>query len=186
MFRNAVQLSHFYLERAIKPGCILVDATMGNGHDTVFLAELAGEQGKVYAFDVQAQALVATRNRLEKKQLLDRVSLILDSHENMAKYVSKGVQAISFNLGRLPGSDFSVYTQAKSTIAAIEAGLLLLKPGGLISLAAYWGDEICRQEYFAVRQYLETLAPERAEVLCHEFINEPHYPPVFFAIFKPN
>lgn len=85
---------------------IFVDATAGNGHDTVFLAELAGRTGHVYAFDVQTAALGATRNRLEAAGLADRVTLIHAGHENLAGLVPEcTVTAILFNLGFLPGSD---------------------------------------------------------------------------------
>ncbi len=184
MLRNAVELSHYYAAAAAGEGSICVDATAGNGNDTVFLAELVGESGRVYAFDVQERALSKTRQKLAERGLLGRVELILDSHAAMEKYVSGQVDVIMFNLGRLPGSDHTVYTKEESTIAAIDAGLDLLKPGGLICIAAYWGDPICCAEYRAVYEYLKMLDPGKAEVLFHEYINEPNCPPTFFVVCK--
>lgn len=180
MLRNAVALSHFYMEQL--RGEVYIDATCGNGNDTAFLAGLAGKH--VYAFDVQPQAVENTKRRLAEQGLADRATVILDSHANLLRYVSVPVDGILFNLGRLPGSDHAIYTSAESTIAAIEAGLSLLKKDGIIGVSAYWGDEICAREARQVRQYLEGLDQSRAEVLMHQFINERRCPPIFFAICK--
>lgn len=181
---NAVALSHFYAENTVKKGGVCIDATAGNGNDTAFLARLVGEEGMVYAFDVQQAAIDATRARLEEQDLLGRVRLILDSHANAAAYIEGPVDLMMFNLGRLPGSDHAVYTEAQSTIAAIEAGLTLLRPGGLICLSAYWGDPVCLAEYRAVAAYIAAIPPRRAEALFHEFVNEPNCPPAFFALCR--
>lgn len=113
-----------------------------------------------------------------------RVRLIHDSHARMGLYVRGPVDAILFNLGRLPGSDRTVYTKSCATIAAIEAGLGLLRRDGLLCIAAYWGDPICNEEYREVYDYLKGIPPRQAEVLFHEYINEPHCPPAFFAVRK--
>ncbi|MBQ9941701.1 MAG: class I SAM-dependent methyltransferase [Christensenellaceae bacterium] len=181
---NAVALSHFYAENTSGEGGVCIDATAGNGNDTAFLAQLVGETGKVYAFDVQQQAIDSTHRRLTERGLRDRVQLVLDSHANVRNYVSEPVDVMVFNLGRLPRSDHAVYTRAESTIAAIEAGLDLLKKDGLICLSAYWGDPICCEEYRRVYDYIKTISPRRAEALFHEFINEPNCPPTFFALCK--
>ena len=80
MFQNAVELSHFYLQNTVKPGAFCVDATCGNGKDTVFLASLVKENGHVFAFDIQKAAIENTRAVLEKSGLSERVKLILDGH----------------------------------------------------------------------------------------------------------
>ena len=184
MFRNAVELSHFYAAQAAGPGSVCIDATAGNGNDTAFLAGLVGPEGKVYAFDVQQKAIASTKKRLEDRGLRERVRLIHDSHARMGLYVRGPVDAILFNLGRLPGSDRTVYTKSCATIAAIEAGLGLLRRDGLLCIAAYWGDPICNEEYREVYDYLKGIPPRQAEVLVHEYINEPHCPPAFFAVRK--
>ena len=47
----------------------MVDGTLGNGHDTVFLAKLVGPNGHVYGFDIQEQAIVSTKKRLDRTQI---------------------------------------------------------------------------------------------------------------------
>ena len=116
------------------PGDICIDATMGNGNDTALLSRLAGEKGRVLAFDIQKQALEHTEERLKKDNCPENYQLILDSHENMAAYAEmETVSCITFNLGYLPGGDHSVATRADSSKRAVESGLTLLKKGGLMT-----------------------------------------------------
>lgn len=79
-------INKFYLENIINEGDIVIDATMGNGYDTRYLAEKVGEKGFVYAFDIQEEAIKSTRKKLEKEGYTDRVVLIFDGHENESIY----------------------------------------------------------------------------------------------------
>lgn len=56
ILKKILPYSKELLKMAAGEGDIVVDATMGNGHDTQFLAELVGENGHVYAFDIQESA----------------------------------------------------------------------------------------------------------------------------------
>ncbi len=47
-----VERVHRLLTAHMKPGDRAVDATVGNGWDTLKLCELVGEKGKVYGFDI--------------------------------------------------------------------------------------------------------------------------------------
>ena len=126
---NTLGIAHAFLKRHIQKGSFCIDATAGRGYDTAFLAELSGTEGKVLAFDIQQEALCSTKALLQSRGLSDTVTLILDSHSNMDRYAQPDtVDAIVFNLGYLPGGDHSICTHAESSIAAIEKGLLLLKP----------------------------------------------------------
>ena len=49
------------LEKAVKPGDIVVDATLGNGHDTVFLAGLVGESEKCTGLMYKKRPLLRVR-----------------------------------------------------------------------------------------------------------------------------
>ena len=121
-------INKLYLEKVINKGDIVVDATMGNGYDTKYLAEKVGEEGFVYSFDIQETALKSTKKRLDKENLSDRVKLILDGHENMDKYVEGEVSCVLFNLGYLPRADHNIITKPETTIKAIKHSLNLLKP----------------------------------------------------------
>ena len=119
-------INKLYLENVINKGDIVVDATMGNGYDTKYLAEKVGEEGFVYSFDIQETALKSTKKRLDKENLSDRVKLILDGHENMDKYVEGEVSCVLFNLGYLPRADHNIITKPETTIKAIKHSLNLL------------------------------------------------------------
>ena len=99
-----------FLTPHLKKGGIAVDFTMGNGHDTLWLSQQMGEEGHVYAFDIQKQAIDSTHALLEKENALSNVTLIHDSHANVKQYVTSPICAGMFNLGYLPGGDKSVTT----------------------------------------------------------------------------
>ena len=108
-----------FLMQAVTGGTY-IDATMGNGHDTLFLCELAGKEGQVLAFDIQKQALESTRALLKSEGMEQKARLILDSHENMAKYTDEAsVDGICFNFGYLPGSDHALPTQPERSKNAL-------------------------------------------------------------------
>ena len=78
---------HRVLDEYIKEGDCCIDATMGKGGDTYYLCSKTGESGKVYAFDVQADALRQTRENWDKHKM--NAELILDGHEHMKEYVKR-------------------------------------------------------------------------------------------------
>ena len=150
--------AHEAVGRVLSDGDLALDATAGNGHDTVFLAERVGEGGRVWAFDVQDAAIAQTRRRLEEAGFGDRVCLIHDTHANLASHLPEAARgrlgAVMFNLGYLPGSDRSLVTDAPSTLAALEASLEVIRPGGLVSLMVYRGHPGGREEWQQVKEWL--------------------------------
>jgi predicted methyltransferase len=172
------------LTSVVEPGDLVVDATAGNGFDTLFLAELVGEAGHVYAFDVQPEAIKSTEEKLVEANLLSRATLILDGHENVSNYVHKEVSAAIFNLGYLPGSTHEIVTQGNSTIQAIESLLKQLKIGGLIVLVVYHGHSGGKEERDALLAYVQQLPQAFAHVLSYQFLNQQNTPPFIIAIEK--
>lgn len=81
--------AHQLLRSRLQAGDAALDGTAGNGHDTLLLAECVGETGRVWAFDVQQQALDATRARLAAAGVAERVTLIAAGHETLADYVTQ-------------------------------------------------------------------------------------------------
>lgn len=143
------------LREVIREGDIAIDATAGNGHDTVFLAGCVGASGRVLAFDVQQAAIEASRARVEEAGWLDRVNFHLCSHVRMGEFVEPAsVAAIMFNLGYLPGEDHGITTQMEDSIQALEASALALKPGGALSAVCYPGHEAGASESEAVETWL--------------------------------
>ena len=179
---KTVAFVHTLLADHVVAGARVIDATMGNGHDTLQLARLVGEAGHVYAFDIQRDALAATAARLGHENLRARATLIHDSHAHMLDYVSEPVSAIIFNLGYLPGADKSCATQANSTLAAVKSALTLLAPGGLLLIAIYWGHPAGADEKEALEPFVAQLSPEQYRVLKYEFINRANPAPYLLAI----
>ena len=183
---KVTDLNKVLLEDLIKEGDIVIDATMGNGYDTKYLAEKVGENGLVYSFDVQEEAIKSTKKRLEKADLIDRVNLILDGHQNMDMYVNKEVSCVMFNLGYLPRAKHQVITKPETTVEAIKKSLELLKPNGIVSIAIYTGHEGGMEECDEVFGYVSKLDQSEYSVLNCNFVNQINHPPRLIMIEKKN
>ena len=182
--QRVLQYAQTLLKSSVTEGDIAVDATAGNGHDTLFLAQLVGDDGFVYAFDVQKQAVDTTLHRLLDNALEHRALVLKDGHENVAKYVNKPVAGAIFNLGYLPGSDHEVITRPNTTIQALESLLKLLKIGGIIVLVIYHGHEGGKEERDEVIRFVSELPQKYIHVLRYEFLNQKNDPPFVIALEK--
>ncbi|HJV65824.1 MAG TPA: class I SAM-dependent methyltransferase [Geomonas sp.] len=182
--RGAVPLSHFYLRQRVRPGDLAVDATCGNGFDTLLLAELVGVGGKVWAFDVQPVATVATRELLEKEGLLACVDVLETGHERLSEFVPKGVKVVVFNLGYLPGGAHAVVTSPETTLSALEQAASLLLAGGIIAISLYTGHEGGAEEALAVERWAAALPPKYFNVWCSRQLNRPPVAPYLVLVEK--
>ena len=182
--RSARYLAADILRQAVAPGDMVVDATMGNGHDTLFLCQVVGERGKVYAFDVQQKAVDYTQKRLEEAGVLPRARLFLLGHEHMAEKVEGPAAAAVFNLGWLPGGDHTVTTRWETTRRAVESALSLLKPAGVLVICAYPGHAEGDRERAALIDFLSALPPQQFNVLHQRFLNAGPGAPECFAVQK--
>lgn len=180
-----VTWAKWFVQQKVSPGDICVDATVGNGNDTLFLAECVGASGKVYGFDIQHTALEKAKQRLVAADVLARVNLIQDNHANLSKYLNNDrIKIVMFNLGYLPGGDTELITKPESTIQALEAALYLLDQDGIITVASYRGHPGAQEEYAQVNTLLSKLNPTEFNVLRLESINHTHLPPVLFVVQK--
>ena len=144
--KSARYLARDVLRRAVRPGDRAVDATMGNGHDTLFLCEAVGPGGHVFSFDIQAQALENTERLLTENGVRGRASLFQTGHQEMDRFVREKVRAVVFNLGWLPGGNHEMTTRWETTREAVTKALNLLEPMGVLVLCAYPGhDEGARE-----------------------------------------
>ena len=180
---DLLEIEKNLISRHVMPGGTAVDFTMGNGHDTLWLSNAVGENGHVYAFDIQEQALKNAGKLLESNALYRNYSLILDSHANAEKYVDGHICTGMFNLGYLPGSDKSVTTLRQSTMCAVEAALRLLDCDGGLLIAVYPGHEEGRLEGEMLEKYFSGL--DRRKICVSEFkiVNSPDSP-FFFLVEK--
>lgn len=177
---------HELFRKEIKPGDVVIDATAGNGKDTLELARLVAPTGKVYAFDVQKEALEQTRLVLEGKLLTQVVELIQAGHERWDRFVPVGyhrkLKAAVFNLGYLPGGDKAITTMASSTLMAIQSMLPHLVDDGFISIIAYPGHPAGAEEVTVLERELRKLEMNQYLVWKHEFLNRVNMPPVGFVV----
>ena len=179
------QWSAHFIEEQVKPGDFCIDATMGNGNDTLLLSRLCGESGQVLAFDIQEQALNHTRERLQKAAAPENYTLLLESHSHMSQYARpETVSCIVFNLGYLPGGDHSKATKSNTSITAMEQGLFLLKKGGLLSLCIYSGGDSGFQERDDILTWLKQLDSHKYLVIRSDYYNRPNNPPIPVLIIK--
>ena len=172
-----------FIESHIKEGGTVVDFTMGNGHDTLWLSNKVGEKGKVYAFDVQQAALDSSEKLLSESGCPKNYTLILDSHANVENYVKEPICAGMFNLGYLPGSDKKITTLRMSTMAAVEAAIRLLEDGGGLLIAVYPGHEEGTLEGLMLDEFFKTLDRKKICVSKLMIVNSPTSP-FFFLVEK--
>ncbi|WP_165088126.1 class I SAM-dependent methyltransferase [Neisseria yangbaofengii] len=184
LIQNILPFTHQLLTRHLNNGDTALDGTAGNGHDTVFLAKAVGNRGKVWAFDVQQQALEQTKARLMSENLLNCVTLVHDSHQYIERYIRQGVDAAVFNFGWLPGGDKSITTSADSSLAALNGTLSLLNPNGIVTAVLYPGHDSGRVEANAIEAWAQLLPQQEFAVLKYHFINRQNYPPYVLAIQK--
>ena len=183
-FRSARFWAREMVEQAMFEGARAVDATMGNGHDTQWLCELAGEAGRVYAFDVQPEAVRRTEQRLAEAGLSERARLFCAGHERMAELRPEPVDAVVFNLGWLPGAEHGVTTRVETTLQAVEAALSVLKEDGIMTVCIYPGHDEGARELRALIRWAETLDPLRYDALIKTYLNQPNDPPRMLAVKK--
>jgi len=187
MLKGIINFSHHLLEESVEKGETVIDATCGNGNDTLFLSKLVGEKGQVLAFDIQEQAIQNAEQLITDHQR-GNVSFILDSHAHASDYVSPEMKGkmggAIFNLGYLPKGDKKIITQGHSTITAIDTMLHLLKKNGLIVIVVYHGHEGGKEEKETILKHISNLDQKHYQVLRYGFINQKNNPPFILAIQK--
>lgn len=177
--KRPLEMAHDFLAQVITQEDIVVDATMGNGHDTLFLAKLAKQ---VYAFDIQEQALEKTSQRLQEAGLTN-AELILQGHETVDQFVRE-VKAAIFNLGYLPSADKSIITQPQTTIESLDKLCQMLIKGGRIAIMIYYGHEGGDIERDAVLDFVSQLPQQEYTATIYRTLNQINNPPFLVMIEK--
>lgn len=154
-----VDLLHREAAKLLQNGDAALDATAGNGNDTLFLCRSVGREGHVYAFDIREEAISNTKRLLAENDIECEVSLIRAGHENMKKYVSTELRCAVFNLGYLPGGGHDITTKKETTLSAVSAAMDLLMPGGAVLIAIYWGHPEGETERYALEEFAASLPP---------------------------
>lgn len=179
---DLLSLQKYFMLQHLGEGDVAVDFTMGNGNDTLFLSETVGETGRVYAFDIQEEALVSTRAHLEECGAPENYTLICASHHLVRDYVKEPIKAGMFNLGYLPRSGKkTVTTMRETTMPAVEAALELLADDGILLIAVYPGHEEGNLEGQMLAAYFATLDRRKICVSRFNIMNSPTSPYFFIA-----
>ena len=185
------ELAHNYLSEQLGEGDHALDATSGNGYDTLQMAKLVGPLGHVIAIDIQEAAIAATRTLLESNNCLKQVELLLEDHstalQSLCRDHAQSFSAITFNLGYLPGSDKHVLTRPETTIKALDPARELLKPNGLLLVTAYRGHGGGQVEADHVAQWMQQLSTRDWQWKTHDPSidnNKENQPPILWAVRK--
>lgn len=182
---NVLEVSQIFLPKFSFSGMTALDATAGNGYDTLQLSLLAGKNGTVIAMDIQEAALANTKKLLSEEAEFDNVRLVLDSHANAASYLAgKKLQLAVFNLGYLPGGNKNITTNAKGVIDSLNGLFPILQPGGAVFVTVYPGHLPGREEADLLENYFSQLPQQEFSVMKSLFINQKNSPPQFFIISK--
>ena len=182
---SLLDTAHQTIRQTLSAGDLAIDATLGNGHDTLFLAQLVGAKGHVYGFDIQHQAVSATRLRLQQSGLETQASLFCSCHGRLREWLPAAahgrIKAVMFNLGYLPGGDKNLITRSPTTLAALDAAGSVLAADGVITVLAYPGHHGGDAETQALQQWIKT-AGYGIEIIQSQ---HPHTrAPVLFVIRK--
>lgn len=176
IFQSHLDFAHSHWSKYVNPGNLVIDATCGNGHDTLFLARLLKGFGKVVAYDVQQEALQKTNFLLKQKLNEDEyksVHLKLACHSEMSE---QDANLIVYNLGYLPGSDKLITTQKETTLKSVQRALKILSKGGVISITCYPGHPAGREELEMLMNFFPSLPPLSWSVSCHQWLNRKDSP----------
>lgn len=182
LFQSHLDLAHHYWERLLEPGDCAIDATCGNGHDSLYVGGrcLTKDAGALYLIDLQESALENTYMRLAAEldpALLERVTFLKQCHSTFpASIKPESVKLIVYNLGYLPGGDKGKTTQVNSTLESLKSALLLIVKGGAISITCYPGHEEGAVEEENALAFCANLDPKVWSCCHHRWINRHRAP----------
>jgi len=178
-------LAKEYWKNFLKKGFIAIDATAGNGHDSLFLSKCLVENlnGKLYCFDIQKKAITNTSSLLKEnlsKEILDKIILFQASHEDFSKYIKTKVNLVIYNLGYLPKSDKKITTNKTTTVRSIKSAISILDQNGAISIVSYPGHAKGKEEEKSLLYYLKKLSYDKFNICYHKWLNKEKAPSFFW------
>lgn len=176
IFNSHLDLAHQYWKRLLHDQDWAIDATCGNGHDTLFLSQICAG---VIGIDIQETAIKNTQNLLTEHNV-SNFYLFFQSHQNFPQIAFENpIRLIVYNLGYLPGGQKTLTTVVDSTIESVKNGLDLIMPGGCISITCYPGHPEGKREEARLKSFLATLDSHKWSVCFHEWSNRNQSPSLF-------
>lgn len=184
MFQNIVTITHQIIREKVHIGDHVLDATVGKGNDTLLLSQMVGDDGIVYGFDIQAQAIAIADERISNESKFKNTKLFVKDHSELDQVLpdDEKLQLAIFNLGYLPSGDKEIITQSDTTVKAITDVLDHLDTKGILLIASYVGHPGGMEEFEAVQSYLEKLDQKSYNVAMFNFLNQKNLPPRLFIV----
>jgi predicted methyltransferase len=188
--RPLIQVAQDLVGAKLKVGQIAMDATSGNGHDTSFLAKAVGESGKVFAFDIQKEAIERSQIRLESHNLNRQVLWFNQSHDTLQTVLKENhithIHACMFNLGFLPKGNPEIITLPDTTSKAVQQAIQVLAPTGIVTILVYVGHPGGNEELKIIEQITQNLPTDdfTTQIIRADVINPKTQPPILFVIEK--
>lgn len=179
-----VERVHQIIAEYVNERDTVVDATVGNGWDTLKLCEMVGPFGKVYGFDIQETAILHTKERIKEAGYEERVELFCCSHENAREYIKEPIKAFMMNLGYLPGGEKDIITKKSSTVKALEELTSILCNGGVGTVLVYYGHEGGPEEKEAVEAFMSSMSAKWGQITRMEIVNRKNTPPILYVLEK--
>ena len=181
---NAPTAARLFLSQILPTAACVVDATAGNGHDTLYLCQNSPADCRIWSFDIQQEALSACGALLARHGVAHKANLILADHATMRDYIREPVDAAMFNLGYLPGHDHSLTTRPQSLRPALDELLALLAPEGLVTIVAYPGHKPGQEEIEFLEEYLGLLPQKLFAAAKFCYMNQKNSPAILYSIGK--
>ena len=170
-FTGILETAKALFNISIKKNGIYVDFTMGNGNDTLYIKKMC-PNSKIYAFDIQKEAIEITRKKLEDENCFDNnIKLIHDTHENFRNHINNNIDGAMFNLGYLPGGSKNITTKTISTLSCLDNALNYLNKNGVIVVVIYVGHEEGALESNAIYEFSKKIDSTQFACLIYRFIN---------------
>ncbi|SFE42447.1 class I SAM-dependent methyltransferase [Peptostreptococcus sp. D1] len=183
-FNNVNSVIKLIIGLKVKENSIVLDCTVGNGNDTEYLSSYLGDKGFIYGFDIQQNAIEATKTRLSSIGF-ENYQLFFDGHENIDKHIKEEIDFAVYNLGYLPKSDHMIITKSETTIQSISKAMDLLSIGGCICVASYISHDN-GVEYHNIKKFLKSVDQQHFNVAEMDFVNQKNFPAHLFIIEKRN
>lgn len=182
LFQSHLDLAHSYWKQIVMPGDHVIDATCGNGKDTLILCGYALQDGlgKVYALDMQDLAIASASELLQKHlpvTMRNQVEFYQQCHSSFpSSILPQSVKLIVYNLGYLPKGCKEITTKSESTLQSVQEAENLIMPGGVISITCYPGHAEGAKEQSELLSYASNLRPEMWSCCHHVLVNRTFAP----------
>lgn len=168
-----ILINEFYLRNKNKE-LTFIDATCGMGNDSLFMANLLNNNGKLVCYDIQKIAINTTKDLLDSNNF-NNVIYHLSSHEC---FIEQDADLIIYNLGYLPTTDKKITTHVESTIKSIKNAIEITsqKDDYLIIIVVYPGHSEGKIESETIDNFVYNLPSKDFLVSKYMNYNRPSSP----------